>query len=118
MRQVTQYRRPSIDIAWWYTIQPEEVKEHYRVAYEEPGYRIGETFTESEDGLLLTHDAEWSETALPFNDMIEIWLSDDVVNKWKDDRQNYCDAVGIIRYPTTIYWTNPGDGTESVMVTG
>jgi len=118
MRQVTQYRRTSIDIPWWYTIQPEEVKQHYKVTYEDPGYRLGETFTESEDGLLLTHEGLWSDTALPLVELFDAWMADETVNKWKEDRQKYCDSVGIIRYPTTVYWTDPNEGYESSLVTG
>jgi hypothetical protein len=117
MRQVTEYRRPSIDIPWWYTIQPEEVKEYYKVTYEDPGYRLRETFTESNDGLLLTHEGVWSDDTLTAA-LFEAWMTDETVNKWKEDRQKYCDSVGIIRYPTTVYWIDPTTGYESSLVSG
>jgi hypothetical protein len=118
MKQTTIYTRPSVDVPWWTTIQPEEVKEYYKTTYADPGYRTGETFIESEDGLTLTHVADWNENASIFVNLMSMWLSDEVVNRWKEDRQRYCDSVGIVRQPTIMEWKDPETGADLSMITG
>jgi len=117
MKQITVYVRPSVDVPWWYTIQPEEVKTHYKQTYEDPGHRVEERFIESEDGLRLTHEAEWAKTSAPFDEISSMWMNDPIVNQWKETRQLYCDNVGITRFPTTIIWRDTSN-TEKTMVTG
>ena len=105
MKIITRYHRPSTDIAWWTEIMPEYIKEHYKTAYMDPGFRLSERFELSEDGLTLSHIAEWIEDA----NVLIMWLEDPVINEWKRIRGEYCDSVNIVKDESINYYGTSGD---------
>jgi hypothetical protein len=110
VRIIRQYDRPNLEVAWWNTIIPQDVKDHYDYEYIDKGKLI-EEWAESEDGLTLYHNSLYlSVDPAEYNH----WKNDPIVQNWFTVREEYCNSVGIIIHPSIVYLVD-WDGVETLI---
>lgn len=99
MKKITvSYTRPSTTVDWGPNVKSPELLAHYQATYLDTKMMASATDTISPDGLTLTRSNCWNDStdSLTGVEIMLAYKTDEIIQNWIIERNNYNAANGII----------------------